>query len=106
MRRQAGPVDRPDDRLRAGRAGAEIERITRNQPRDSCGRIEPERSAFLRAEKRPWPAPRSVQRDRRAAADRLDLVARYKRQRQPRALQLLQRVLLSSADRRLLVDLL
>ncbi len=61
------------------------------------------RPAFLRAEERPRPQARSLQRDRGAAPDRLDLLARRGRQRQPRALQLLQRVLLRAADHRLLL---
>ncbi len=61
-----------------------------------------QRLPLLPAGARPRPAARSVQLDRRAAADRLDLVARRRRHAQPGAVQLLQRLQLHAADHRLL----
>ena len=55
-----------------------------------------QRPALLRAEQRPRPQARSLQRHHRAAPDRLDFLARRQGQRQSRALQLLQRLLLPS----------
>ncbi|MGJ3628434.1 flavin reductase family protein [Sphingomonas sp. MMS24-JH45] len=52
----------------------------------------------------PPPAARSVERDRRAAADRVDQHRLGRRRAQPRAVQLLQLVRLSPADHRLLLD--
>src|SRR5258708_9222824 len=74
--------------------------------RDRNGREKPERPAFLRTEGRPRPQARSLQRHRRPAPDRLDLVARRQGQYQSPALQLLQRLLLSPAAHLLFLDLL